>query len=145
MFTTNTLAFRSFKRGTRQSPRNVHITLNKSQSLHILDERYLSFSIDISVLAGGYWWEGAQNSSKGLGTVKVPPLDLSQKKLNKLVKALSPAYLRIGGSEADKLYYFDAPQEIVDPLILNQDMWDQVHDFCQRNALSLMFTFKYGV
>ncbi|WP_281171183.1 hypothetical protein [Marinomonas ushuaiensis] len=33
-----------------------------------VDPRYLSFSIDISVLAGGSWWEGSTATQGGLGT-----------------------------------------------------------------------------
>ncbi|WP_018415804.1 glycoside hydrolase [Teredinibacter turnerae] len=110
-----------------------------------IDPAYLSFSIDISVLAGGYWWEGSNGVRKGLGTLRVPPLDLNAKKLDRLVQALGPAYLRVGGSEADKIHYFECTENNPSDFILSKAMWDNLHAFIQRNNLKFSFTFKYGL
>ena len=109
-----------------------------------VDERYLSFSIDISVLAGGFWWEGSAKTQQGLGAVRVPAFNLANTKLDVLTRALGPAYLRVGGSEADKIHYFAAPTADPQGLVLTQAMWDGLHAFVQRNGLKLSFTFKYG-
>lgn len=126
-------------------PDVADIVLEYPDPVASVDRRYLSFSIDISVLAGGYWWEGSNSSRRGLGTLRVPPLQLDRKKLDRLVKALGPAYLRIGGSEADKIHYFSAPGDEDDPLILTREQWDGLHDFVSRNKLKLIFTAKYGL
>lgn len=110
-----------------------------------IDPRYLSFSVDISVLAGGYWWEGALDSKRGLGTLRIAPLTLTSKKLDRLVQLLGPAYLRIGGSEADKIHYFDKPAAEGDALVLTRQQWDELHRFVSRNGLKLIFTCKYGL
>ncbi|MYM63686.1 glycoside hydrolase [Pseudomaricurvus sp. HS19] len=123
----------------------ITVTLQHWQPVAEVDERYLSFSIDISLLAGGFWWEGALDVKRGLGTLRVPPIQLDLKKLDKLVQLLGPAYLRIGGSEADKIHYFNAPADEDDPLILTRDQWDNLHAFIQRNDLRFMFTCKYGL
>lgn len=130
----------------RLSSKNVTISLVQQQAIAKVHPRFLSFSIDISVLAGGFWWEGGKGSQRGLGTERVPPLALEQAPLDKLVSALGPAFLRIGGSEADKLHYFTNPEpQPENSLLLSQAMWHDLHDFCQRNQLELMFTFKYGL
>lgn len=126
-------------------PRDISIYLERNQPIASIDQRYLSYSIDISVLAGGFWWEGAIGVKRGLGTLKVSPLQLNLKKLDKLVRLLGPAYLRIGGSEADKIHYFNAPKDEPAPLILTKKQWDNLHDFTRRNDLKLMFTCKYGL
>lgn len=126
-------------------PQNISLFLQHQSPVAHIDERYLSFSIDISVLAGGFWWEGSLGIKRGLGTLKIPPLELDLKKLDKLVRLLAPAYLRIGGSEADKIHYFNAPDDEQDPLILTQKQWDNLHSFTKRNNLRLMFTCKYGL
>ncbi len=126
--------------------KQVSVSLISPTPMHCISPRYLSFSIDISVLAGGFWWEGSKGTQQGLGTEKTPPLDLQQEKLDKLVQSLGASYVRVGGSEADKLHYFtshNAPDQ--DALPLTQAIWHQLHDFCQRNDLWLMFTFKYGL
>ncbi len=125
------------------------VNLNSTTPVTTIDPRYLSFSIDISVLAGGFWWEGSKGTQRGLGTQRVNPLNLQQEKLDLLVQALGPAYIRVGGSEADKVHYFTSASVPTnnnsDALTITKDMWHQLHDFCQRNSLALMFTMKYGL
>ncbi len=116
-----------------------------TRPIHKVDPRFLSFSIDISVLAGGFWWEGGNGSRKGLGTLRVAPLNLNSAKLDILTQALGPAYLRIGGSEADKIHYFTASADEPDALILQPQTWDDLHKFKERNQLQLVFTAKYGL
>ncbi|WP_235890026.1 glycosyl hydrolase family 79 N-terminal domain-containing protein [Maribrevibacterium harenarium] len=137
-----------FRRRTSNLPKSAIANINLTSELpcHQLDDRYLSFSIDISVLVGGHWWEGGSGSSRGLGTQKVPPIDLNQPKLDALVQALAPAYLRIGGSEADTIRYFcDQDLSSPDDCELTQIIWDRLLDFINRNQLGFMFTFRYGL
>lgn len=70
-----------------------------------VSKNYLSFAIDTALMVGGKWWSGGDGTSGGRGTVRTKPLDWKNPELIKLTKALSPAILRIGGSEADHLYY----------------------------------------
>ncbi|WP_439133810.1 glycoside hydrolase [Pseudomaricurvus sp.] len=134
-----------FGRRSNEAPTPVELTLKHDTAVAHTHERYLSFSIDISVLAGGFWWEGALNTRRGLGTLRVPPLKLNAKKLDRLVRLLGPAYLRIGGSEADKIHYFTQPENEPDALTLTHHQWDELQDFIQRNDLKLIFTCKYGL
>jgi heparanase 1 len=133
------------RRQSASVPATTDIVLEHAQPVASVDRRYLSFSIDISVLAGGYWWEGDNGSRRGLGTLRVPPLNLERKKLDRLARALGPAYLRIGGSEADKIHYFDPPPGKEETLVLSRDQWDALHAFLRRNNLKLIFTAKYGL
>ena len=121
------------------------LVLQGDEPVAEIDERYLSFSVDISVLAGGFWWEGSNDSRRGLGTLRVPPLKLTSAKLDRLVKLLGPAYLRVGGSEADKIHYFDQPEGEADALVLTREQWNELHEFLGRNELKLIFTCKYGL
>lgn len=126
-------------------PELGRITLTDAAPIHQVDPCYLSFSIDISVVAGGFWWEGSNGQRRGLGTLRVPPLDLNSKKLDRLVRALGPSYLRVGGSEADKIHYFESDEQDSDVLVLTRAMWDSLHNFIERNQLKFAFTFKYGL
>ncbi|MEM9103120.1 MAG: glycoside hydrolase [Pseudomonadota bacterium] len=123
------------------------ITLLSEQPIHRVCDEYLSFSIDISVVAGGLWWEGSKSVFKGLGTIPVPPIELNSKKLDLWAKALSPAYLRVGGSEADKIHYFETAkeEEKQNCLLLTKNMWNNLHNFIQRNEFKFAFTIKYGL
>ncbi|MBJ7539351.1 glycoside hydrolase [Marinomonas transparens] len=137
------------RRNLKRQNKAVSVSLNSMTPITKVNARFLSFSIDISVLAGGFWWEDSKSTQRGLGTQRVDPLDLNQPKLDLLIQALGPAYIRVGGSEADKVHYFTspkkAPAESSNALVLTQEMWHNLHDFCQRNKLALTFTMKYGL
>ena len=129
------------------APDNLPVTISAAGAdpIHRVDRRYLSWSIDISVFAGGLWWEGSSRARGGIGTSRLAPLALHTKKLNRLVRALGPAYLRIGGSEADKVHYFEAPDNDPDALVMTREQWDELHEFLRRHQLKLFFTCKYGL
>lgn len=124
---------------------SAQVLLLHDTPIGYVSREYLSFSIDISVLVGGSWWEGAMKMQRGLGVVRIPPLQLSGKKLDIITKALAPAYVRIGGSESDSIYYFEAPDADGDSLVLTKPQWDNLHRYVQRNQLKLVFTAKYGL
>lgn len=128
----------------------VKITVDPTTILRTVDERYLSFAIDTSAVVGGKWWNPeASGPEMGSGTVNAPIFDFNRERLDTLVQELSPAYLRIGGSEADKVFYnlggsgsstiaagFDS--------VLTRKQWDDVNAFTQRNNLSLVMTLNAG-
>lgn len=121
----------------------VSLWLDDTLPVRKVDTHFLSLSIDISVIAGGVWWEGSRAAKRGLGATKISPLDLYQQTLDHYTRALSPFYLRVGGSEADKIAYLDkGPQ---DALRLCEQKWAALHDFKTRHNLKLFFTAKYGV
>lgn len=82
---------------------------------------------------------------KGLGTLRIPPLNLQSARIDALTQALGPAYLRVGGSEADKIHYFEDPTDESHSLVLTKAIWDELHRFIQRNHLGFAFTIKYGL
>lgn len=127
-------------------PRALHaqVELLGGEPVARVDAEYLSFSVDISVLAGGFWWEGSSGTRRGLGRLRIPPLNLNSARLDGLTRAITPAYLRVGGSEADKIHYLAAPAE-EGSLVLTPPIWDSLHRFLQRNELKFFFTVKYGL
>jgi len=110
-----------------------------------VDSDYLSFSIDISVLCGGSWWEGSNAVKKGLGGAKISPLNLDNERLDQLTKPLAPFYIRLGGSEADTIAYFQQGKKGSRKLLLTRSQWDSLHHFMERHHLKLYFTAKYGL
>ena len=72
MFSANHSRFRFYNRRANRHQKQVTISLQKTQPSHQVDKRYLSFSIDISVLAGGYWWTEAKDLKKD-SVPKKPP------------------------------------------------------------------------
>lgn len=53
--------------------------------------------------------------------------------------------MRVGGSEADKIHYFQTDTKKSNALVITQHTWDELHDFIKRNQLKFIFTFKYGL
>jgi heparanase len=139
-------------RGGQGSPYAVKAEVDLSRPVHTLPVEYLSFAFDSSQLVGGKWWNPlASGVETGTGTVHAPIFNFNQPALDKLAQALAPAYVRIGGSESDKIYYDLHTSADVKPEIpkgyqsvMTAGEWDAVNSFAQRNGLKLVFTLNAG-
>jgi heparanase len=136
--------------GQSRPPYNVQVTIDLSRPVSTVDPEYLSFAIDLSQVVGGKWWSPqATGSEMGSGTVHAPIFDFDRPRLDALTRALAPAYLRIGGSESDKVYY-DLSGNNAPPVppgyqsVLTTPEWDAVNSFARRNGLKLVFTLNAG-
>lgn len=90
----------------RIAPTNRHdITIELgSMPRALVNSRFLSVAIDTSLVVGGRWWS-ASGSVEAVGHQSVDPIDLGQPLLRDLARQLQPAYLRIGGTDADRITY----------------------------------------
>lgn len=111
--------------------------------------RFLSFNVDAAQVVGGFFWDpsGKVDSSAG-GSARVPPYDFTRPRLANLVRALSPAYLRIGGTASDQIFYdlcgkASSPPPGYDH-VLNRPTWDLAAQFAEENGLEIMFTLNAG-
>jgi len=130
----------------------VTAQVDLSAPVAILPPEYLSFSIDSSQVTGGKWWDpAAKGQESGTGTVKATLYDFNRPLLDMLVSGLAPAYLRIGGSEADKAYY-DLQPSSGSPRqppagyqsVLTVEEWDSLNAFAGRHGLKVVFTLNDG-
>jgi heparanase len=126
--------------------------VNHSAPVFAVDERYLSFAIDLSQVTGGRWWDPAATEAEARsGTVPAPIFDFTRLRLDAMVSALGPSYLRVGGSEADKIYY-DMSERAIEAAeapdgyesVLTAGQWDALHEFARRNDLRVVFTLNAG-
>jgi heparanase 1 len=120
-------------------------------ALNEVSPEYLSFAIDLSQVVGGKWWNpDADRVETGSGTHDAPVFDFDRPRLDRLTAALAPAYLRLGGSESDKIYYHLSPggdPEAVPPgyeSVLTREQWDAVCGFARRVGVELVFTLNAG-
>lgn len=124
------------------------VSIDLDDAVAEVSPQYLSFAVDSSqVLGGSFWGEG--DSSGGLGEEQVDPYDFDRPRLRTLAAALAPAYLRIGGSEADVVYYDlsdDPVEEAPKPyeLLLTARRWDEVVEFTNAMGFELFFTLNAG-
>ena len=133
-------------------PVAVQVSVDTSTTLRTIERRYLSFAIDTSAVVGGKWWDPkADGTEMGSGTVHAPIFDFDRPRLDVLTRALAPAFLRIGGSEADKVYYDmkatgerpPAPPPGFESVLTGR-MWDSVNAFARRTGLDLVMTLNAG-
>ncbi len=117
-----------------------------------IDERFLSFTIDISCVIGGRWWGDTKGLKEGLSQDRVPPLDFKDPTLARRAAQLSPAMLRVGGTEADRLHYEFGRGEILPreamgvtgAPTLNKKKWLEICSFARRVGFGLLFTVGAG-
>ena len=123
-------------------PSYLDIAISLPDETIVLDERFLSFSLDTSLIVGGAWWsnDGSRNLSDG------PLIDLRNPDLNYYTSQLAPAYLRIGGTEADRVYLANGNEAIPDEYIsvLRPERLSSLLNFIQTNQLDWMLTLNYG-
>jgi heparanase 1 len=135
------------KRTAESAAREVAIDV-APRPVATLDERYLSVAIDSSQLVGGHWWS-PDGSVEAIGRRRVAPIDLARARLRDMARELAPAYLRVGGTEADRIFYAvgdDAtePAPLGSDLVLTNERWSGLVDFAKGAGLDLFFTLNAG-
>jgi heparanase 1 len=120
----------------------------------IVDERFLSFAVDTAQVVGGEFWAPHGSEHGVLKTHGVAPYDFSRPALRRLASALAPAYLRIGGTDADRTVYrvdgddragvVDQPRENGARWVLTGQRWAEVAEFARATDLKIMFTLNAG-
>jgi heparanase 1 len=123
----------------------VVVSLRTEKAVAETDRRYLSFAIDSSQLVGGKWWSPDPQKSEE----RIPAFDFTRPALKKLAAALSPAYLRIGGTEADKLYYDLSDHPPPEPpapytYVMTKAQYDGMAAFAIDAGFDIMFTLNAG-
>jgi heparanase 1 len=131
---------------------NHSVRILSGAPIFTVDPHYQSVDLD--------WWTGEHDGSGGGWAGRgLLDLDLSNKRLRHLAAALSPGYLRLGGSLDDVVKYDMSPdgarrQWCNSPtefrhklwhLCLNQSRWAQINDFAASAGLELVFGLSYPV
>lgn len=127
-----------------------------------VDERFQSYNVESVEVTGGNFWapylkagEAAPTSVAGPhGTEfatdayrRREPLDLGNKRLRMLAKALGPAYMRVSGSWANSVYFQDddGPQLAKAPegyqAVLTRAQWAGVVDFSKAVDAKILTSF----
>lgn len=132
----------------------VSVSIDPSEPVGVLDERYLGFAFDTAQFTGGYWW----SSSSG-ELVPEPTPDLENAKLRKLVSLLAPSRMRIGGTDADAAYFCpeaaecELPERYQDvfqdkeherPGVLTQEDLRRIADFAEAVGARITFCVNMG-
>jgi hypothetical protein len=138
-------------------PAAVAVTLDRLRPAAEVDPRFLSFAVDIAQVVGGDFWAPPGSGQGLLQTQAVARYDFGRARLRRLTGALAPAYLRIGGTDADRTAYDVGQGEIQTGTgsapspgatgarwRLSRRSWDAVGGFARDLGLSIMFTLNAG-
>ena len=98
----------------------VTLTLGNKTALREIDERLVSYNVEMTEVTGGTFWK-AYTEAQVDGTEEFPvikdwtnmgnlqqwydPIDTTNPRLIKLAKELGPAWVRVSGTWANKTYY----------------------------------------
>ncbi|KAF7287929.1 hypothetical protein GWI33_000271 [Rhynchophorus ferrugineus] len=99
----------------------------QGEPVHILNEKFLSLGLDSSVITSGF-----------------SDFNMSDPVLIKMIQHLSPAYLRIGGNQADQIVFSEGPVintsgEIFRNYTLSGDDWLQLYALSQNANISIIY------
>lgn len=127
----------------------VELHVRCDQTLAQLSEPVLGFAIDTSQVVGGHWWSKDGHVEVGRGAERTSDFDFERPRLRRLARALAPARLRIGGTEADHVFYAQhAGSRLSMPegyeLVFTRSHWKHLTDFVRDVGYSLMFTINAG-
>lgn len=114
------------------------------EKIAFVDERFLSYTIDLSYIIGEDWWHPDAKKNYGLiGKHKNKPFDFNNRILIDLLKGLSPAILRIGGSKSDEILYGnDNRKNTISNLSLNKI--HNIFSFSKKIDAEILFTLNAG-
>ena len=82
----------------------AELRIDLSATVATVDERFLSVAVDTAQVVGGRFWS-EEAGVEIIGQEVVPEYDFSRPRLRALAKELAPAFLRIGGTDADRVIY----------------------------------------
>jgi hypothetical protein len=126
----------------------AELSIDPSHVVATVDERYLSVAVDTAQVVGGRFWS-EDGSVEFVGQERIPEYDFTRPRLRALAAELAPAFLRIGGTDADRVLYDmstdpieEAPQGF--EFVLTATQVDGVFEFAETLDYDVMFTIGAG-
>ena len=128
-----------------------HRLLFSSQPVARISNR-LCFCVDLGQIATPTrFWNPLGAAGESLEIIGQPTFDFARPRLRKLAAALAPAYLRIGGTEADRAYYAvdDAEEPPTTPpppftSVLHSWHLNAIGEFTRSTGFEVIFTLNAG-
>src|SRR5437868_7067290 len=126
-----------------------------------VDERYQSYNVEMAEVIGGKFWkpyDSLHPSPKTpiTGNFRIgedpslfearPPVDLANPRLRKLARALGPAYIRVSGTWANKVYFQNSEKALKKAPrgfegVLYPHQWKGVVDFSRAVNAKIVTSF----
>ncbi|WP_439133326.1 hypothetical protein [Pseudomaricurvus sp.] len=149
--------------GTSSSSATNPVNVENMPLVRTIDERYMSFQVGMSHLTGGETWKTYDGSKEEGGAKQADnfeairevrlPTDLTNSRLRTLTEALSPLYIRYGGTTTNSVYFQDNDEPRLDQVpdgyrwILTRDSWKGALEFADAVDAKVLtgFTVSDGV
>ncbi len=115
------------------APSPATVTVDASAVVSSVRPEYLSFNFD---------WHLSSEETPAWVNASVLALNLSDTRLLTLTAALSPAHLRVGGSEGDNVTYAVKGNECTPNatnFCLTMAKWDEIHAFAAQTGVTVAF------
>lgn len=133
---------------------------NQLTKIRDIDPELISYNIEMTEVTGGTFWKEytpeqiagteefppTQDFSELSNLMQVyPPIDLKEKRIRTLAKALGPAHVRVSGSWATNTYYdFDGQTNGKVPAgyqsVMTKEQWDNILEFVKEIDSDLMIS-----
>ncbi len=126
----------------------AELSIDASRVVATVDERYLSVAVDTAQVVGGRFWS-EDGSVEFVGQERIPEYDFARPRLRALAAELAPAFLRIGGTDADRVIYDMSADPIEEApegfeFVLTAAQVDGVFEFARALDYDVMFTIGAG-
>lgn len=137
------------------APAAVDIDVQRLPRIGSVSERFQSYTIEMLEVIGGKFWKpydapatvapGSPASRADMYAYR-PPIDLDNRRLRLMAKALGPAYLRVSGTWANSVYFAGPGEAVAQPPagftgVLTAAQWRKVIDFARDVDASLVTSF----
>jgi len=129
-------------------PINSDVLIDPAGWPHVatVDRHYLSFNIEMAEVTGGEFW-APFGDSQNRRLAPRPPLGLDDPRLLLLVKALSPAIIRVSGTWANSTYVAERSETPPDSppagfrQVLRPDRWRALTSLVRKSGNTLLLSF----
>ncbi len=126
----------------------IPLRLALAAPMQVVDARFLSVAVDSSEMIGGMWW-APYGAAGGAAKERVSPYDFTRPRLRRLARELAPAYLRLGGTEADVIFYDMSGTPVTTPpphdsYVMTHTIWDSANQFAIASGFDVLFTLNAG-
>lgn len=140
------------------APAAVEVNVQRLPRIGSVSDRFQSYTIEMLEVIGGKFWKPydapsivAQGSSPATASradmyAYRPPIDLDNRRLRLMARALGPAYLRVSGTWANSVYFAGPGETVARPPagftgVLTAAQWRKVIDFAHAVDASLVTSF----
>jgi len=148
---------------------SVPLDPTKMPRIGTVDERYVSYNIEMAEVTGASFWKPYHNQTSAVAETTLPaqsastpagmspnmyqyrpPIDLANPQLRKLASALGPAYVRVSGTWANSVYFADSDSPPATApagfsAVLTRKEWKGVIDFVHAVNGKLVTSFATSV